>query len=844
MSPVQKTVLSLREIREADRPETGGKGAGLARLASLDLPVPPAFVVTASFFEAVRSRFPDEPEVEALAHRLPAVLRDAVESALDALGEAPAGYAVRSSAAEEDSAGASFAGVHESRLRVPRQEVAPALFQCWASAFAERALQYRRRMGLPLDTSDIRMGAVVQVMLRPGAAGVLFTREPGAAGDDILINAVAGSGEDLGRGKVRPVSLRLPRAGDGPPVEVPPGIPLSERTLRDLVRMALEAEAAWGVPLDLEWAVEGDRVSLLQARPITAGAPAFGIAGDGEEKLPPTEDTLWTRANLRELLPDLPSPLFLSMIERADWREAYRRCGLRLPAGSEMVRIIEGRPYFNLSLIGAMLEALGLSLRRFARSIGHGEDIAGLPETAGGPGRIFLRHPVRFARLVLRNLGPPGEAEGFFDEVQARLCRLREEDPAIVPDARLAGLFVELERYNHEFLYALIRGLNRVSSKMFHVEILFPAGADPDRFINAVVGTGEKNVSVRQGLDLLRLAQLARSEGRVVRYLAEGRKEHRDYEEALDGTRFLPAFREYLATYGHRGVQETDPAMPLHREAPWILLKTIAAAAADPLGADPGTLRRRQERVAAAAWEGLRRGLSPPERILPLRIALLRRAVRSLRDAMALRERIRFEGMRVNAEGRRFLREAGDRLQGRGLLEEPGEIFLLRLEEVEAVLAGRDEGRGLRDRVRLRREERRRQEEIPMPNFLRESEIPEIRKRSPRAYREEGTFRGLPVGPGRVEGRVAVLEGPHQVDRVRPGDILVAPTLDPSWIPLFTLASGLVVEMGGTLSHGSIIAREYGLPTVVNLPGITRALKSGDRILLDGSTGLVRRLEG
>ena len=203
MSPVQKTVLSLREIREADRPETGGKGAGLARLASLDLPVPPAFVVTASFFEVVRSRFPDEPEVEVLARRLPAVLRDAVESALDALGEAPAGYAVRSSAAEEDSAGASFAGVHESCLRVPRQEVVPALFRCWASAFAERALQYRRRMGLPPDTSDIRMGAVVQVMLRPGAAGVLFTREPGVGG---------GRPPDQRRGRKR----GGPGAGEGP----------------------------------------------------------------------------------------------------------------------------------------------------------------------------------------------------------------------------------------------------------------------------------------------------------------------------------------------------------------------------------------------------------------------------------------------------------------------------------------------------------------------------------------------------------------------------------------------------------------------------------------------------
>lgn len=129
-----------------------------------------------------------------------------------------------------------------------------------------------------------------------------------------------------------------------------------------------------------------------------------------------------------------------------------------------------------------------------------------------------------------------------------------------------------------------------------------------------------------------------------------------------------------------------------------------------------------------------------------------------------------------------------------------------------------------------------------MPNLLRESEIPGLSERRWAPTRDDRTFLGLPVGPGKVEGTVRVLEGPHDMDRVRPGDILVAPTLDPSWIPLFALASGLVVEMGGTLSHGSIIAREYGLPTVVNIPGITRALKTGDRILLDGSAGLIRRL--
>ena len=170
------------------------------------------------------------------------------------------------------------------------------------------------------------------------------------------------------------------------------------------------------------------------------------------------------------------------------------------------------------------------------------------------------------------------------------------------------------------------------------------------------------------------------------------------------------------------------------------------------------------------------------------------------------------------------------------------ESIALRAEEIEGALDGRGEGEDFRDTVHRRRKEMDRQREIPMPNLLRESEIPGLSERGRTQPRDEGSFLGLPVSPGKVEGIVRVLEGPQDMDRVRPGDILVAPTLDPSWIPLFALASGLVVEMGGTLSHGSIIAREYGLPTVVNIPGITRALKTGDRILLDGSAGLIRRL--
>jgi rifampicin phosphotransferase len=830
-------VVSLRDPGAADLREAGGKAAGLARLASLGLPVPPAFAVVASFFEEVRSLSPNDPEIESLPARTPPAMREEVDSALEALGDAPHGYAVRSSTAEEDRAGISFAGVHESFLRLRREDVPAALFRCWASGLSDRAIAYRRRMGLSTEFSAIRMGVVTQVMLRPAVSGVLFTREPGGAGNFLLIEAAEGAAG----GESAPISVRFPRGAAGSGGAAPPGLPLPDPALRRLLDCALRAEAAWGSPLDLEWALEGDRIFLLQARPITRGTEAPAGAPDSAAGFLPGEDCLWSRANLRELLPELPSVFFSSLLERVDWQAMHRRAGLKPPRGA-MVRVIQGRPYFNLTLIGSMLESLGLSASRFARALGHGSDVLGLPEREDHPLRALLRHPILNFRVQRRQARIPRKALEFFDRAHALSRRLREEDPARLSDAGLRERLLEMESYNREFLALLMGGFHRVSSKMFAVEALHPGGEGLEAFVNAVAGAGRRNVSLRQGLDLLHLARRSREEGRVLQYLVEGTDGYRNYELELRGTAFEGAFREYLEEYGHRGLRETDPSMPVYREDPAYLLKAVSVAAADPLCPDPEALERRRRDAAAAAWRHLRRSVRPVERWLPLRRLLLRKAVRALREAMALREQIRFEGMRPNAEFREFLREAERRLCQRGLLDAPGDLFLLRMEEVEGALSGRQEGERLPERVLRRRDERKRQEEIAMPNFLRESEIPHLSGRGSMRFLEEGTFRGLPVGPGRVEGRAVVLEGPHQIDRVRRGDILVAPTLDPSWIPLFTIASGLVVEMGGTLSHGSIIAREYGLPAVVNLPGITRLLQSGDRILLDGSAGLVRRL--
>ena len=831
----------LWDIRPEDLGEAGGKALGLARLADLGVEVPAGFVATASFFQEIRSRFPLEPDAELLAEKIPGEPRAALEDALEALGPSPSGFAVRSSCADEDAEKASFAGIHESYLNVSRSEIPRFLFRCWTSAFSPRASAYRQRMGLAAEPSAIRMAVVVQRMLHPSCAGVLFTREPGGEGEAVLIQAVEGTAEKLVQGAATPATLLVVREGETTGDGADGNFPLAADQVRELVSLALRLEAAWGCPLDLEWAVEEGRIHFLQARPITARAADRGPEADAA--LPGIEDTLWTRANLRELLPDLPSPLFASLSERIDWQENSRRLGMSVLPGDRIVRFIQGRPYFNLSLIARWMGEFGFPMAHFTRALGHDLEPAGSPHGPARPVIAFLRSPARMMRLIILQTSTPRRLRRFFARARREAKRLGDVDLQALSDAALVEIFRTSDRYSTEFIFHLQLAFNRVSGILFLVDALIPAKLDREAFLSAVLAAGEKSVSVEQGMDLIRLSLVARRDDRVVEYLRRANGSFGDFGQALQDTEFLLRFRAYLAEYGHRGVHESDPAMPVYSEHPGLLLKTLAMLVSDPDPPNPDATQCQQDETARQAWDALGRRLSPLGRAIGLRGALLRRSVAALKEATIRREQTRFEGMRVSAVLRRFLREAGVRLAQRGFLAAPQEVSLLRIEEIEAALLGTLSAESTREVIRERREEQKRQKELPMPNLLRESEIAGIARRIPVALREEGEFQGMPVGPGRVEGRAVVLESPNQLERVSRGDILVTPTLDPSWIPLFTLASGLVVEMGGTLSHGSIIAREYGLPTVVNIPGITRILKTGDRVLLDGSAGTLRRIK-
>ena len=835
-------VRALWDLRAEDLPEAGGKALGLARLADLGVDVPDGFVVTASFFEAARRSAPFEPEPEALARALPEELSREIAAAVEALGASPAGYAVRSSAPEEDSRRVSFAGVFESLLAVPRAGVPAAIFRCWASAFSERAASYRKRMGLPEDEGSLRMAVVVQRMIPAAVSGVVFTRDP--AGEEAVV-IQAEDRQERRKPGTPPVTRRLPRDPARRAAQRPPEVsrfPLEDRTLDRLVELSLRLEAAWGAPLDLEWAFAEGRIWFLQARPITVVAPAQ--EGGAPLDAAAGEDTLWTRANLRELLPELPSPLFASLTERIRWADLYRPMGVRVLPGERPVRFIEGRPYFNLSVLARWMAQFGMPITRFLTALGHdtsNKDAWTVP--AVRPFRGLAVSPVALGRMTLAHVSAPRALRGFFAASRREAARLGGIDPAALSDEALVEQLCLSGRANTQLISHLLVAFNRVSAFQLMVEPLLPRKqANREGFLSAVLAAGEKSVSARQGADLVRLAAKAREEKAVASYLATAGEEHRDFARQLEGSRFLSDFRDYLREYGHRGIHESDPAMPLYREDPAFLLRAIARLAADPVLPDLEALGSAQESGAEGAWEALRNSLPAWERLVPLRLLALKRAVRQLKAAILTRERTRFEGMRVQAEIRRFFAEAGARLARRGFLESEADLFYLRIEEIEPALLGKLDAAATHETVASRRDEQERRRRMPMPNLLRESEIGHLAERPPAPLPDASRFQGLAVGPGSVEGRVVILDSPHRISEARRGDILVVPTLDPSWIPLFTLVSGLVVELGGTLSHGSIIAREYGLPTVANLPGITQILKTGERVRLDGSAGTLTRL--
>jgi pyruvate,water dikinase len=815
------TFRRLDEITAADEPRTGSKAYNCARLKLAGFPVPDGFVVLSTATDADIARASRHPWFDTRAP--------------DAL------FAVRSSGIGEDGQGHSFAGIHETRLNVRREEVDAAVTACRASARSSRAIAYRRAVGMPTD--GIESAVLVQSMVQAVTAGVAFTINPlTGARDEMIVNASWGLGEALVSGQIEPDEIGIrktdrhvlwQRTGDRTGTEATEAPCLTPSQLDELATLLVAIEKHYGAPQDVEWCHDGRAFWVVQSRPVTAEAA-------------PTGETEWTRANFAEVFPEHTSPqahaAFETLLNEA---ERLQMGGLLAPAVElgPIAKSFHGRLYFNASQLRRVCSIIGIPPAMALQSLGHpggvqpedeqivyasiGKRLAAVPDLL----RIGWQH-LTIASIVRKH---EERMRAYFDDLTAR----RPED------------------FTDEQIWVFFEQWSREAPRQLQVVLLLAAvlfyegplrtlcrklGFPFERLVYPHLAAGERSVSAQQAYDLVALARIGRDDPRVLQCLDGEPPSLSELTRELSGTPFLAAFERFLEHYGHRGLYESDWALPRFSEDPAPVLRAISAHLKDTREKDPADTAARQAQDAAESWREFEARLTMWQRwaVVPL----VRRSIRRIKQYYLWRERARSEMIRILAVIRKWHLVMAERFVNRGWLTSRDEYFLIRLDEIEAVIRGKADPLTLRTIAAERRVEVEKQRSLSMPLLMRESELPRLLRASrvSGAARDATRLDGHPVSAGYVEADVVVVHHPGDFGRMKRGAILVARATDPSWTPLFTLASGVIVEVGGVLSHASTVAREYGLPALANVKQATRLLRTGERVRLDAVQGFVERL--
>ena len=773
----------------------------------------------------------------------------AIEDAYHTMGE-PA-VVVRSSATAEDLAEASFAGQQDTYLNV--QGVADVLGhvqRCWASLWTARAIHYRQRLGI--DPLNVAMGVVVQTLVPAEVAGVLFTQNPTTgAPDELVVNASYGLGESVVSGLVTPDSYVVDRAtlqtkqvdvgakeimvvaaeGSGTASlavreDQRRARALPEHLLRELATLGLRAEAHFGSPQDLEWAFADGRLWILQARPVTTVAPTPAPEVRWESPIP---GAAWVRRQVAENLPEPLSPLF---------DELYVRQGLERSLDTVMALFTRAMHGFRL------------------------EDFADRPFFTSVNGYAYQRGNYRWgwktlwwmfrgevaAMRVLFKEAIPYWRDRALPAYQGTIGRWRGVDPAGLPDQRLLAGVRELAWADAEYWFgcALVVATAKITDGLLDRFLAIAAPGRgltsglflrgfPSRTLDAEAALEELAERIRGSEDLRALVASTPAAGLL---------------EALGtigpvGRDLLAHFDRYMGTYGHQ-VYNLDFVAPTQADDPLPVLVSLKAMAQRP-GRDVRAHQRELVRERDARAAQTERSFDS------LRRRLFRRLLGWAQRHGPYREQALFFLGAGWPTLRRLALELGRRLVRSGSLAAPDDIFFLETVELEKAIAARLSGQSRPELVRLARERRELREgrrrlhppaAVPPSYRLRLGLIQlsgfETQRRN---VRSSATLRGFAVSPGWVRAPASVILSPADFAKMEPGTVLVCPTITPAWTPLFSQACGLVTDIGGILAHGSIIAREYGIPAVMGTGDASARIRQGQRVTVDGDRGLVL-LEG
>jgi phosphoenolpyruvate synthase/pyruvate phosphate dikinase len=846
-------VLDFQEIDHTHVAAVGGKGALLGELSRIGgIAVPPGLCVTTDAFQRIVAGAPSiddrlarlsrsEPDDVEAIRALSADIRRAVEKiaisddvalaitcALARLGGQTA-CAVRSSATAEDLPNASFAGQYDSFLNVVGHEaVLQHVSRCWASLFSERAVTYRLRNGF--DHHKVQMAVVVQQMVVPQAAGVLFTADPVSSSRKVAsVEATFGLGEALVSGLVNADTFKV---RDGEVVARAIATKQEQPALTDaqvvrLVQLGRRIEAHFGLPQDIEWCLAGGDFWIVQSRPITTLFPV----PEADDR----ENHVYVSVGHGQMMTEAMRPLGVSVWQltaMAPMHEAGGRLFVdvtqRLASPTTRGGLLEvlgrGDP-----LIGDALRAI-LERGDFLPSLpAQGPPTPGAPTVGSAPAQIDT-DPTIVTELIERNRV----------SIDALKRDIQTKSGTALLDFVLEA-FKEHKRVLGDPLShrAIMAGMEATWWLNEQLEAWLGEKNAADTLTLSAPG----NVTSEMGLALLDVADVIRPHPSVVGFLQHVEDEGCEDEAFLDelaklagGREAQEAIRAYLEKYGMRCVGEIDITRPRWSERPTTLVPLILD---NIRNFTPGEAERRLAHGRQAARS--------KEKQLLDRLRALPDGVRKATEAKRMIDRVRtFSGYREYPKygivSRYFvykqaLLEEAERLAQADVLRDKEDVFYLTFHELHDLVNTRRVDQEL---IRRRKDAFRAYQALTPPRVLTsDGEV------IAGAYRRDdvpaGALIGLPVSAGTIEGRARVIHDIAHAD-IEAGDILVTTYTDPSWTPLFLAVKGLVTEVGGLMTHGAVIAREYGLPAVVGVEHATNLIRDGQRIRVHGTDGYIEIL--
>ena len=860
----------------------------LVRLGRLGLKVPPGFCITASAFREHLEQNKLFARVKVAVNELAKTESQAKEKILStirqAIIEAPLAeslrheidehynklaadfVAVRSSGTAEDLPGHSFAGQYDTYLGISNSnDCLDAVKKCWASLWTLRASEYREKNGF--DHLTINMAVIVQSLIAADTSGVMFTVDPVKdSRSSIVIEACFGLGETLVSGKVTPdrfvVSknrLKLLSSTISQkkveriinrnslveekiiPDERSSACCLDKKHVVKLAKIARKIETELDSPQDIEWAIHKNKIFLLQSRPITA--------------LPPEKSwedrQIWCCNPAKEVMPDVATPITLSVIDAmldALFNPLFHL--MCMDRGSHpLYGLVAGRVYFNANPWGSILRNLHVTekidlmkgtgshkaLQKALEALQNASD-EDLPDMKFNRLKFYLKIPL----ILIDSLGhTPEKGRRILAKVGAENEKWPRINPSSLTIQELTKYCREIMNDFNELLSHVLYLFSSISAILMLDMICdkwFPDGrAKSGKLLGGMGGM----VDATAGLDIWRLASAAHSDNHV-KGLILSDNDWNTIEGKLSqtesGREFLDHWNQFMLRHGHHCRAELELYNKRWSETPDYILKFIRSHMTQMGEVNPVQNFERAAEQRRQLEKQCRRQLKNPIKRLIFNHILIRAQTGSV-----FRENVKSEVIKLLTAKRKMLLEIGKRLRDKDVLENEDDVFFLKYEEIDPVV-NNNAGFDIQKVVRTRRAEYDKNRSITPPDVVFGKFDPDTY--TPETVDEQAeVLQGFGVSPGVATGKARVILRADTEEQLLAGEILVAPFTDPGWTPYFVPAAAIVMDEGGIFSHGSIVAREYGLPAVVNVGNATKIIKTGRKIQVDGNLGLVKILQ-